>query len=554
MNYDNRNPVAKFFAGVYVKARMFFENIIMDESRLGTNLYTPIFLVEFFCFIYLVLFAPSFTGSHGDLMSYIKNSSIPTSYIVLLIVQFAFIILDRITYLLRSVFMKLVLQYLSVVVFNCLMLWLFPWKMDPEFSDDWKAPFVKSSSLQFFFLVKCLYWYLSGVQIREGYPLMRGERALMRKAVFPYSFFYNVYRAIPFVYEIRTILDWTFTKTTLDFGTYLQVEDIYSELFRVKCKVTHSRSIKRHPGDTRARSEKVSKGFGLFLLIILIIWLPLIFMSSIFTNISSADYIPVSRAEASLALKGWPPLYRQTVIAADALSYPYTADDFKRLRSARPFVVKQRAALQILTLGRNSEALWDIPAPTLAALKAALPPDPAIDVNDDANYDPAADPSPILLHVTISVERSTSSLTHVTRYENEVPLTPSQRRALLSAITDGASSASLLVNNTGFIPRLISLPDATEASTPCEGTRYCREVTFNLAYNKVPGDDTTNYWSFEEVSEEGQVPLKGEISPDPLFYDPDPRFVLIHSQVSTSSSFTGSITGVAIIAICKKIK
>lgn len=45
-----------------------------------------------------------------------------------------------------------------------------------------------------------------------------------------------LYRSIPFVYEIRSILDWTLTPTTLTLMEWLKFEDIFAELFLVKCR------------------------------------------------------------------------------------------------------------------------------------------------------------------------------------------------------------------------------------------------------------------------------------------------------------------------------
>jgi len=42
------------------------------------------------------------------------------------------------------------------------------------------------------------------------------------------------YRMIPFVFEPRSVIDWTVTKTTLTFGQWLKLEDIYSTNYDIK--------------------------------------------------------------------------------------------------------------------------------------------------------------------------------------------------------------------------------------------------------------------------------------------------------------------------------
>ena len=44
-----------------------------------------------------------------------------------------------------------------------------------------------------------------------------------------------IYYSIPFVYELRTLLDWTVHDTSLTFFHWLKLEDIYSNAFMVKC-------------------------------------------------------------------------------------------------------------------------------------------------------------------------------------------------------------------------------------------------------------------------------------------------------------------------------
>ena len=40
---------------------------------------------------------------------------------------------------------------------------------------------------------------------------------------------------IPFLLELRTIMDWMFTDTALGLSSWLQLEDIYSNIYLLKC-------------------------------------------------------------------------------------------------------------------------------------------------------------------------------------------------------------------------------------------------------------------------------------------------------------------------------
>ena len=43
------------------------------------------------------------------------------------------------------------------------------------------------------------------------------------------------YLLIPFLLELRTIMDWMFTDTALGLSSWLQLEDIYSNVYLLKC-------------------------------------------------------------------------------------------------------------------------------------------------------------------------------------------------------------------------------------------------------------------------------------------------------------------------------
>lgn len=328
----------------------FFTILVLDDTKIGRDMYTPIFITEFVCLLYLVIFGATFTGSAGQLIDYIQQSYIPGPYVLILIIQFVFIVVDRIAYIVKSPLTKLIIQFLSIILFNVMFLWYFPWKMEMSMTASWKSPFTRSTTLQIFYLLKCVYWFLSGIQIREGYPMLNAERLLMQRFEFPYSTIFTVYRSIPFVYEIRTIMDWTFLKTTQNFWNYLKIEDAYATLFKAKCLQVDEKGYNRKPGDNRTKMEKATTGFGFFLVIIVIIWLPLILMSSIVPGVNVIDYIDINHCEVEVRLTGWVSLYSQTLVSNESLKYPLTNKEFNEIKNGRPFVEKNIKSVQIITM------------------------------------------------------------------------------------------------------------------------------------------------------------------------------------------------------------
>jgi hypothetical protein len=74
----------------------------------------------------------------------------------------------------------------------------------------------ENAALIFFYLLALTYLWVQAWQIRQGLPelkkggFMIGSYSPLSKIIF-YCWYY-----VPFMFELRTIIDWTFTKTALD--------------------------------------------------------------------------------------------------------------------------------------------------------------------------------------------------------------------------------------------------------------------------------------------------------------------------------------------------
>ena len=72
------------------------------------------------------------------------------------------------------------------------------------------------------------------LQLRQSSSLpsvTEGSRRTERDAL---AFLFS-YLLIPFLLELRTIMDWIFTDTALGLSSWLQLEDIYSNVYLLKC-------------------------------------------------------------------------------------------------------------------------------------------------------------------------------------------------------------------------------------------------------------------------------------------------------------------------------
>jgi len=117
----------------------------------------------------------------------------------------------------------------SVFFYNSVLIFFLPYVNMKSFQD--------SPSLIAFYLLKCIYMTLSALQICYGYPQTTRNRFMTKKPSEVRDIAFTVYRAIPFVFELKTLLDFIVSDTTLVFPEFLKLEDLYAELFLVKCSI-----------------------------------------------------------------------------------------------------------------------------------------------------------------------------------------------------------------------------------------------------------------------------------------------------------------------------
>ncbi|ROT73144.1 putative piezo-type mechanosensitive ion channel component 2 isoform X6 [Penaeus vannamei] len=108
--------------------------------------------------------APSFRTQQGDggVSAYLEDNRVPVPFLVMLILQFGLIIVDRALFLRKFILGKLIFQVALTFGIHIWMFFILPAVTEREFND--KHP------PQIWYMVKCLNLLLSAYQIRCGYP------------------------------------------------------------------------------------------------------------------------------------------------------------------------------------------------------------------------------------------------------------------------------------------------------------------------------------------------------------------------------------------------
>jgi len=143
--------------------------------------------------------------------------------------------------------------------------------------------FFQNSSLIILYILCCIYFYLTSIQIKYGFPLITKGQYFASSTKLYNRLAFKIYRNVPFLYELRAILDWTITKTSLDLFQWFKLEDAYATLYEVKCDMAMRKDRKK--GEDRWWLEKFSWGFCFFIFLMFILILPMILFSSFNPNL-----------------------------------------------------------------------------------------------------------------------------------------------------------------------------------------------------------------------------------------------------------------------------
>jgi Piezo non-specific cation channel, R-Ras-binding domain/Ankyrin repeats (3 copies) len=256
----------------------YFSIIPRDKDHIyvikpGRDFYSAIFISEVFSLLYILLFFDHMaTTSNQGISSSFKMNAFSGEMVITLIVQIGFMVWERAAYLTRSLRWKIVLQYTSVLYWGILMTIVWPRQSQMLFGQN---PY-----LQAFFCIKAVYLVCSGLQVRYGYPTIErtGFQAIMRKPSLTAAAVVRTYRAIPFVFELRTLMDWMVNDSALDVWAHFKLEDLYASMFLVQCDIIGRKMRKR--GEPQPSWSKYVNGALIFGLLLFILIAPLLVFSS----------------------------------------------------------------------------------------------------------------------------------------------------------------------------------------------------------------------------------------------------------------------------------
>ena len=375
-------------------------------------------------------------SSGGTLVSIVSENRVPVLFLAIILVLFIYQMLDRLAYLTKNVRLKLAL-FISQVFLVHLWLIILNRKVTGRY-------FSENRSAQVFYFFRWVYWLLSAYQIKCNYPV----RILGNCFSKDYNLFFKVcmlvFVNIPFAFEIRVLMDWVFTGTTLTFFRWLEVEDVFVTTFILNCTRIAEEKEKQKRGEKQKVFPTKIIYFSLLILLWLVIWGPILLFS--FLNATKVS-TEINYTDFKLQIGSYLPIFEASQTGIEIIG-----DDKNFTKSLRTEVgVDQSTALKLnfynheisdyakITYSGTSESVWGITAPARQQLK------------DDLN-DTSQD---ILLFVEYSFSRVSTS-------DKATKFTPSAKGFTTTALNDTTrqklrnllnnKGADMSVEITGVIP------------------------------------------------------------------------------------------------------
>ncbi|XP_044744035.1 piezo-type mechanosensitive ion channel component isoform X4 [Chrysoperla carnea] len=361
------NVICLSFKKHFSPFQNFFKALYDPTLRVATDVYAYMFMCDFFNFLVIIFGFSAFTTQQGDggVQAYLTENKVPIPFLLMLILQFTLILIDRALFLRKFILGKIIFQFFSIIGVHIWMFFILPAITERQFNAQLPP--------QMWYMVKCFYLLLSAYQIRSGYPTRILGNFLCKGYNYINFGLFKGFMFVPFLFEIRTIMDWIWTDTSMTIFDWLKMEDIFANIFLLKCSRHNESEFPQERGVKKPSLVKYVMGGSFLMIIILIIWFPL----ALFALVKSVGLVNIP-IDVTLEMRIGP---YQSIYSMSAQSNQIIPFNHQKWSALNSLYVnnKDREATTFLSnyefddiaqvvLSGNSTVVWNISPPDLERL------------------------------------------------------------------------------------------------------------------------------------------------------------------------------------------
>jgi len=391
-----------------------------------------------------------------------------------------------------SSFAKFTLQVFLLIMLTYFIYWHLP-SLQTGYS-----PFAGTATTVFYLLF-VIYFTLSAFQLKHGIPGFKGKLFLMKHYTMWNSVGFKVYRAVPFFFEVKTFMDWTFTHTALDLFQWLKLEDVYGQLFVTK--IATDAHFQRKLGDHIDRFSKFTIGFCGITFLLLLILGPLLLFSTY--NPLAAENAVIG-ATVSLGFRigknNYFSIFSNSHVSAilnDKSSYDFSGQP--ALRDVDP------DRIQTVTMAPFSEETWGITYPNYELFQTSL--GDLLTLLNDKSYtiEKVNQTIPATLEIEyqfsqIQTQDTNIAPTSKTIYYSLMKPTKEDSMSFFQNLASVANCSQNPIFIENFYDSLVRLGVQQAPTNVSVGTKFLQDVYLQLIcpkFNVSNGTDTqidNSYW------------------------------------------------------------
>ncbi|GLU07492.1 hypothetical protein SLE2022_244480 [Rubroshorea leprosula] len=438
---------------------------VIGGGKRELDLYAYIFGADLTVFFLVAIFYQSVIKNNSEFLDvYQLEDQFPKEFVFILIIIFFLIVLDRILYLCSFATGKVIFYLFNLILFTYSVT-EYAWEMEPSHQNAGVL------ALRAVFLAKAVSLALQAIQIRHGIPQKSTlYRQFLTSEVSRINYLcYRLYRALPFLYELRCVLDWSCTTTSLTMYDWLKLEDIYASLYLVKCDAVLNRATHK-PGEKQTKMTKCCNGICLFFILLCVIWAPMLMYSSGNpTNIAN----PIKDANVQIDIRtasGRLPLYQTTL--CEKLPWDKLNSD-ANLDPQHYLDAYNKNDIQLICCQADSSILWLVPEVVQARFIQSLDWDMDMDIT-----------------FTWVLTRDRPKGKEVVKYERSADPMDLPERSDVQKVLNGSTNSFRIYN---LYPRYFRVTGSGEV-------RYFDQEVNRVSADLIINRETFKWWSFHDIN------------------------------------------------------